>query len=737
MGFTKAPDHTFPTGRVRTPFVLQMEMVECGAASLAILLGYWGRIVPLADLRRDCGVSRDGSNAANVVRAARAYGLKAKGFRKDLSGLKDLAYPYIVFWNFNHFLVVEGYRKGMVYLNDPATGPRRVTVEEFDESYTGVALVMEPGPDFRRGGRKQNTAASLWSRLRGSVGAVSWCALAALLMVIPGLIVPALTQVFVDQVLIQGFRDWARPVLLGMLAAVLLKALLAHLQLGMLRRLKSRLSVGMSSRFVRHLLELPAAYYGQRFSGEISSRIAANDRVAEALSGRLATTAIDLFMMVFYAVVMFQFDRVLTAIGIGFALIHFLVLRWMVRRRLDETRRLAHYAGKTAGVAVSGLQSIRTLKAAGLESDFFARWAGHLANLSNTQQALGFSNQCLGVLPPLLTGLMTTLILTAGGLRVMNGALSIGQLIGFHSMMISFLMPVNSLVGLSAVMQDLEADLNRLDDALDNPVDAEAGLEGPAPTAGPAPRPRLSGALEFRNVSFGYSPLAPPLIEDLSFTLEPGRRVALVGGSGSGKSTVAKLAAGLYPPGSGEILFDGRPRASIAREVLANSVAMVEQEILMFEGSVKDNLTLWDPTAPESHMLAAARDARVHGVIAAWPNGYEEELLEGAANMSGGEKQRLEIARALVNNPSLLILDEATSALDAQTEQVIDQNLRRRGCSCLIVAHRLSTIRDCDQILVLRGGKVVQRGAHEQLLSEGGEYARLLSADDSALLEVS
>jgi ATP-binding cassette, subfamily C, bacterial len=408
------------------------------------------------------------------------------------------------------------------------------------------------------------------------------------------------------------------------------------------------------------------------------------------------------------------------------------VLRWMVRRRLDETRRLAHYAGKTAGVAVSGLQSIRTLKAAGLESDFFARWAGHFANLSNTQQALGLSNQCLGVLPPLLSGLMTNLILTAGGLRVMNGALSIGQLIGFHSMMTSFLMPVNSLVGLSATMQDLEADLNRLDDALDNPVDAEAAPAGPAQTP-----PRLSGTLEFRNVSFGYSPLAPPLIEDLSFTLEPGRRIALVGGSGSGKSTVAKLAAGLYPPASGEILFDGQPRAAIAREVLANSVAMVEQEILMFEGSVKDNLTLWDPTVPESHMLAGARDALVHSVIAAWPQGYEEELLEGAANMSGGEKQRLEIARALVNNPSLVILDEATSALDAQTEQVIDQNLRRRGCACLIVAHRLSTIRDCDQILVLRGGKVVQRGAHEELLSEGGEYARLLSADDSALLEVS
>jgi NHLM bacteriocin system ABC transporter peptidase/ATP-binding protein len=708
-----------------------MEMVECGAASLAMVLGYWGRIVPLAQLRRDCAVSRDGSNASNILRAARAYGLKAKGFRKDLNALKDLAYPYIVFWNFNHFLVVEGYRKGMVYVNDPASGPRKVTLEEFDEAYTGVVLVMEPGPDFQPGGAKPSSAASLWRRLRASTGAVSLCALAALLLVIPGLVVPALTQVFVDQVLVQGFRDWARPIILGMLAAALLRAFLTHLQLGLLRRLKTRLSVAMSSRFVWRLLQLPAAYYGQRYAGEISNRIALNDRVADVLSGRLATTVIDLFMMAFYAAVLFQFDRVLTGMGMGFALTHFLVLRGIVRRRLEDTHRLGHAAAKTSGAGVAGLQSIRTLKAAGRESDFFAKWAGHFANLTNTQQELGLSNQYLGVLPPFLTGLMTMLILVAGGLRVMNGALSIGQLIAFHSMMASFLLPVNHLVSLSAVMQELEADLNRLDDALNNVVDP-AGGEGPARAGGPAPLP--AGRLEFRNVSFGYSPLAPPLIENLSFHLEPGRRLALVGGSGSGKSTVAKLAAGVYQPTSGEILFDGRPRSAIPREVLASSVAMVEQDILMFEGSVADNLTLWDPTAPQSSIAAACRDARIEEVIAGWPRGYQEDLLEGAANMSGGEKQRLEIARALVNNPSLLILDEATSALDAETERIIDQNLRRRGCSCLIVAHRLSTIRDCDEILVLRNGELAQRGRHQELLREGGEYARLLSGDP---LEVS
>ena len=737
MGST---EQILPSGRVRTPLVLQMEAVECGAAALAIVLGYHGRVVPLAQLRKDCGVSRDGSKASNLLWAARAYGLNAKGFQRETRELKDLAYPYIVFWNFNHFLVVEGCRKGMVYVNDPASGPRRITVEEFDECYTGVVLVMEPGPGFHRGGRKTGLAGSIWERVKGSLGAVSLCGLAALFMVIPGLVAPVLTQVFVDQVLVQGFRDWARPVILGMIAAALLKTLLTHIQLGLLRKTRIRLAVGMSSRFVWHLLQLPAAYYGQRYAGEVSDRIALNDRVADVLSGRLATTAIDLLMMVFYAAVMIQFDRVLTALGMGFAVINFLVLQSIVRKQVEGTYRLAYYTGKVAGVAVSGLQSIRTIKSTGLESDFFARWAGHFARLTNEQQALGLSNQYLGVLPPFLTSLMSTLILVAGGFRVMNGALSLGQLIGLHSMMASFLLPVNNLVGLSAVVQSLEADLSRLDDALHNEVDPAVSPPVAASTDGMQPATaasavRLQGRLEFRNVSFGYSPLTEPLIENLSFTLNPGRRIALMGASGSGKSTAARLAAGLYPPNSGEILFDGQPRSALPREVLVNSLAMVEQDVLMFEGAVKDNLTLWDSTAPEENVTAACRDAVIHDVIASWPDGYQSDLLEGAANMSGGEKQRLEIARSLVNNPSILILDEATSSLDAETERIVDQNLRRRGCSCLIVAHRLSTIRDCDEILVLREGKVLQRGSHDDLMREGGEYARLLAVEGAVTQE--
>lgn len=723
MAFTEGtPEQVaLPKGRVSTPTILQMEAVECGAAALAIILHHYGKLVALAQLRKDCGVSRDGSKASNILIAARAYGLQAKGFKKDIADLGDLRYPYIVFWNFNHFVVVEGCRNGMVYLNDPATGPRRVSLEEFDEAYTGVVLAMEPGPSFKPGGRKPSVVVSLKHRLHGSAGAVAICAFAALLLVIPGLIAPTLIQVFIDKVLVQQFRDWAKPIIIGMLLTALLRGYLTALQAGMLRRLDIKLSVAMSSRFIWHLLHLPASYYAQRYSGELSNRIYLNDKVAQVLSSRLATTLIDVVMMIFYFGVMIQFDVVLTAIGVSFALLNFLLLRSIARKRRDSNYRLAHYAGKAAAVAVSGLQSIRTIKASALESDFFERWAGHFAKLTNARQELGLANQYLALLPPFLTGLMTLLILITGGLRVMHGMLTIGQLVAFQSLMISFLLPVNNLVALGSVMQELEGDLSRLDDVLLNPMDSDGPSKDIAQTS------RLSGQLELRGVSFGYNPLTPPLIENLSLTVRPGQRVAFVGASGSGKSTLAKLVAGLYEPTGGEILFDGRPRSSLPRELITNSLGMIEQDILMFGGSVKDNLTLWDSSAPDSRILSACQDAMVHDVIAALPDGYRGQLLEGAANMSGGQRQRLEIARVLVNDPSILVMDEATSALDADTENVIGQNIRRRGCTCVIVAHRLSTIRDCDEIIVLRYGAVVQRGSHDELISQDGEYARLLS----------
>jgi ATP-binding cassette, subfamily C, bacterial len=728
--------------RVKTPTLLQMEAVECGAAALGIILGYYGRIVPLAELRVGCGVSRDGSKASNILKAARRYGLEAKGYKKSLQSVQELRPPLIVFWNFNHFLVVEGFSKDWVFLNDPATGPRRVTLQEFDESYTGVVLVIEPEPNFKKGGRKPSIVTALWRRLQSSLPALIYCIVTGFLLVIPGLAVPVFSQVFVDNILLGNRSDWLRPLILGMTVTAVLQGMLTLLQLRYLRQLKIKLAVGMSSQFLWHTLRLPAKFYAQRFAGEISNRVQLNDRVADVLSGQLATTVINSVMVIFYALVMFTYDGILTSIGIFFALVNVLTLRWVARQRVDGYLRLAADQGKAAGVAIAGLQSIETLKASATESDFFARWAGYYAKAVNGQQELGVTNQVLGVLPPLLTSLTSMLILVVGGLRVMNGNLSIGMLVAFQSLMLSFQKPVNELVSFSSTLQELDGDLNRLDDVLDNPIDPELEIRGNIEQENEdsgshwqfsTPTYRLQGYVELRNVTFGYSHIEEPLIENFSFRLKPGQRVAFVGGSGSGKSTLAKLVTGLYQPWSGEILFDGIPKQQIPRAVMTNSLAVVEQEIFLFAGTVRDNLTLWDKTIPISGLVRACQDAVIHDVIQLLPGGYEGELMEAGANLSGGQRQRLEIARALVNDPAILVMDEATSALDAETEKMIDQNLRRRGCTCVIVAHRLSTIRDCDEIIVLERGKVVQRGTHEELWEQGGVYGKLISSSGGAL----
>ncbi|BDI19755.1 NHLP family bacteriocin export ABC transporter peptidase/permease/ATPase [Nostoc cf. commune SO-36] len=722
-----------PGKRVKTPTLLQMEAVECGAAALGIILGYYGRIVPLSELRGECGVSRDGSKASNVLKAARSYGLLAKGFKKELDQLPDLSPPYIVFWNFNHFLVVEGFSSSWVYLNDPATGPRKVSRQEFDEGYTGVVLVIEPGAEFEKGGRKPSLILSLWSRLKGATGVLIYCLLAGFLLTLVGLAVPVFSQVFVDEILVQGRQHWLRPLLLAMAIAAVLQGVLTLLRLRYLRRLKVKLSVGMSSRFLWHILHLPVNFYAQRFAGEISNRTSLNDQVADVLSGRLATTVIDAVMVIFYALLMLQYDWVLTLVVASFATVNVLTLQWISRQRVDANQRLIQEYGKAAGASIAALQSIETLKASGLESDFFSRWSGYYTKAINSQQELGVTNQTFSILPTLLSSLSSMALLIVGGLRVMDGHLSIGMLIAFQGLMQSFLLPVNNLVSFGSTLQEMEGNLIRLDDVLDNPIDEAGGAGEEKISLFPSsPLPRLQGYIELENVTFGYSRLDPPLIENFSLSVKPGQRVALVGGSGSGKSTIAKLVSGLYEPWEGEICFDGQPRKQIPQSILTNSVALVEQDILMFGGTVRENLTLWDTTVPDKNLVRASKDAAIDDVIFSMSGGFDAELIEGAANLSGGQRQRLEIARALVNNPSILIMDEATSALDSETEKIIDQNLRRRGCTCLIVAHRLSTIRDCDEIIVLERGKVVQRGTHEELWQVEGVYSRLISSEEGA-----
>ncbi|MGG6295598.1 NHLP family bacteriocin export ABC transporter peptidase/permease/ATPase subunit [Leptolyngbya sp. AN02str] len=722
-------------GRIRrTPTILQMEAVECGAASLGMILGYHRAIVSLAELRQACGISRDGSKASNLLNAARSYGLHAKGFKADLAALQQLPCPYIVFWNFNHFLVVQGFHRQRVYLNDPAMGPRTVSLAEFSEAFTGVVLTFEPKPEFQTGGKKPSMIRALGDRLQGSVSSLIFCVIVGFLLVLPGLAMPAFSQVFVDQILIQGRDDWLRPLVLAMAFTATLTGLLTRLQLQLLRRLRIKLSMKMSSRFLWHLLYLPVSFYDQRFSGEISSRIQLNDRLANLLSGQLATTVISCVMVSFYGIVMWQYDSVLTLIGFAFVTINLLALQMVGRLRADTNLRLMQEQGKVSGVAIAGLQSMETLKASGLESDFFTRWAGYYAKFLNARQDMDGLSQRLSTLPTLLSSLSAMLLVVVGGLRVMDGHLSIGMLVAFQSLIQQFMQPVNQLIRLGGDFQELDGTLNRLDDVLQNPTDPLV-KQHPSTTELPPDyaQPKLEGYVEIRNLTFGYSRTAPPLIENFNLSLKPGQRVALVGGSGSGKSTLGKLVCGLYEPWSGDILLDGRSRSQISRPVLTNSLAMIEQDVLLFAGSVRDNLTLWDTTLSDHQLIQACRDAAVHDIILSLPGGYGAELAEGATNLSGGQRQRLEIARALVSNPSILVMDEATSALDTETERTIDYNLRLRGCTCLIVAHRLSTIRDCDEIIVLERGKVVQRGNHDALKAMDGHYLQLIRSEGESI----
>jgi NHLM bacteriocin system ABC transporter peptidase/ATP-binding protein len=716
----------FAAKRQRTPTVIQQEAVECGAAALGIVLGYYGRIVPLEELRMACGVSRDGVKAANVLKAARTYGLEATGMRSETSGLAKSPLPAIVFWNFNHYLVVEGAGPRGVWLNDPAVGPRRVSWKEFEESFTGIVLELSPGPEFKPGGTRTRLVSALASRLSNAsaTAPLALCFIAGLALAIPGLVVPALLKVFTDLVLGQGERHLVVPLVLGLLAAAVAQAGLTWLQQTVLVRLSTKLSLSMSTRFVQHLLRLPVGFFLQRYAGHLVARVALNDIVAGLLSSQLTTTLLSLVSGAVYAVAMLVIDPLLGAVAIALGAANFVAVRAVSRRRRDVNVVLVSETAKLDGVSFAGIQAIETIKASGSEDDFFARWSGQQAKVVNGGQQLGVATQALATVPTLLAALSSAAIVTLGALRVLDGTLSLGSLLALQFLAIEFTVPIQSLITLGESLQEAEGNLASLDDVLRYPVQKSSGSvpldEGPT---------RLSGRLELDGVSFGYSPLSPPLIDRLSLVVEPGHRVAIVGPTASGKSTVARLAAGLYRPWSGRVLLDGIPRDELAPDVVAAGVSLVDQEINLFEASMRENISLWDPTISEQAIIGAARDASIDDDITRRTGAYDRRVEEGARDWSGGQRQRLEIARALAIDPALVILDEATSALDPIIEREIDEALRARGCACLIIAHRLSTIRDADEIIVLDHGRVVQRGRHEELMVEGGLYAELVTTD--------
>lgn len=706
----------------RTSPVLQMEASECGATSLGIVLAWFGRHESPASLRRACGVSRDGAKATHILTAARSFGLTASAFRcepEQLRRWKDC--PFIVHWKFNHFLVVEGFGRDKVFLNDPAFGRRTVSTEEFDVSFTGIALIFSKGPDFRKTGRPYLVLRGLARRLRGHAFAILFVFLGTLALVPPDMLGLTLPKVFVDSVLIGGAVAWRRMLLLAMFAVAVVLAALTFQQQRNLLRIETRLAVESSSRFFWRVLRLPMDFFSHRYAGEIGYRVYANDRVTGLIAGELAANLVNVITAGICVSLMLLYDVRLTALSLGLALLNLGVLKFMRRRRSEISLRLTQERGRLNGFTTGGLLAIESVKALGGESVFFQRWAGYHAKSANAEQDLQFASQVLAVVPALLGAINVALVLSAGALRMMDGLLTAGMLLAFLAILQSFLTPVSRLMSLGGTMQEIGGDLQRLDDVMEYPLDASVARPELASAE------RLIGRVELRNVTFGYCRLERPLIEDLSLTIPAGSRIAFAGSSGSGKSTIARLLCGLHQPWSGEILFDGRPAGTIPRDILTNSIALVDQDVVLFEGTVAENIGLWDSSLTEETIMQAARDAAIHEDIVNGLGGYQARLDEMGRNLSGGQRQRIEIARALVQEPRILVLDEAASALDPITEKRLTDNLKRRGCTCIIVAHRLSTIRDCDHIAVLENGRIVEQGGHRELLLKGGAYARLLA----------
>jgi NHLM bacteriocin system ABC transporter peptidase/ATP-binding protein len=703
---------------------MQMEALECGAASLCMVLAYYGKWLPLEQVRADCGVSRDGSSAKNVVKAARTYGLKAEGFRMEPPALRDITFPAIIHWNFNHFVVLNGFRKNRAVLNDPARGTVEVEAEEFDKSFTGIVLRFEKTEAFLPEGKPRSVWGFAGKRLRGTGDAFAFVILTGVLTAAIGMVTPLFSKVFMDNILSGKNPEWLTPFITAMLLTLVFQFAVGAIQGVYWLKIEGKLATTANASFMWHVLRLPVEFFSQRFAGDIASRQASNESIASTLIGQLAPIFMNILLLIFYLAAMLRYSVTLSVVGIAAAVANMLVLRFVSKKRVNGSRVVQRDGGKLAGVTVAGFEMMETIKASGAENGFFERWAGYFAKQGNAQVAFARANRFYGAIPPLLQQIANIGVLMIGVYLILDGEFTIGMLMAFQGFLASFLAPVNQLAGVGQAFIEMRSQMERVEDVMNYKPDVPDG-EGIA--AGEAEMRKLTGEIEIGHVTFGYNRLSPPLIEDFSLLLRPGESVAFVGGSGSGKSTLARLISGLYGPWSGEIRFEGLTKDEISRGVLTGSLAVVDQDIVLFEDTILNNLAMWDGSIDEAAVIAACKDAQIHEDIMGRDGGYSHVVREGGKNFSGGQRQRFEIARALAQEPSVIILDEATSALDATTEQLIMEAIKARGITLIIIAHRLSTIRDCNEIIVLDKGKVAERGRHEELLKAGGKYAALIS----------
>lgn len=699
----------------KVPVVMQMETVECGAAALSMLLAYHGKWLSIEQLRTDCGVSRDGSNARNIVLAARHHGMDAHGWQADIDHLPSLA-PAIIHWNHNHFVVFKGFHRGMAFINDPAIGSMAVSMKDFQRSYTGVAITSVPGDDFKPQGHQTSILHYVRENIRGAKDAFIFTLLMGILMSFAGMVYPLFSQVFLDSIITGKNDEWTVPFFVGIACLVVFNFLLALLDNVYGRRFAGSMSLKGNTRFLWHALNLPIEFFTQRYVGDIVQRQSLNEHITTTLVRILAPYAVNVALLLVYIVVMAQYSVLLTIVGISVVALNIYTVAAERELRTNLARALEQSEGKFYGITMSCVDNIESIKAAGAERGFFEFWAGTFARRNNQEVAF----QKRPFWPFVFGHFANSFILILGAALILNGQFSIGMLMAFQGFMAEFMKPAMGLMQGSTTVLEMRSQMERIDDVMAYPAEQTGKGESPAHNA------KLGGMIEMKNVTFGYSLSAAPLIRDFSMTLHPGKSVAIVGASGCGKSTIAKLLTGLYQPWSGEILFDGRDSHDISRDEFVNSVACIDQNVVLFDDTIAENIKMWDHSIEDFTMTMACIDAGIRDDIISRPRGFNTRLVKGGGNFSGGQRQRFEIATALAREPVILILDEATSALDTVMESEVMQSIRQCGASTIVIAHRLSTIRDCDEIIVMDKGRIVQRGTHDELMAQGGRYEELI-----------
>lgn len=714
-------------GRHKVPVIMQMESTECGAASLAMILAYYGKWLPLGQVRYDCGVSRDGSSLLNVSKAAKNYGLLTQAYSiADPDDLKKITLPCIVHWDFAHFVVVTGISRDRIFINDPAQGKIKISKKEADTSLTGVVLTFAPGPKFKRGGHRASIASFTKERLQGAKEALLFAFITGIIIALAGVAAQIFTQVFMDDILTHRNPEWFPLFMILFGCLFLVQTVIQLLSDIYSRAFRMKLSIIGNSSFLRHLLKLPMRFFEQHVPGDLLMRQGSAATVASILVGELASVVTNVALLVIYLFFMMRYNLVLTGIAALSTVLNLLMTRFVAEKQVNLIRVSERRRGHLMSRTMSGLRDIESVKAAGAEKEFFRRWSNTYAASYNSDVSTNKTVAYLGTLPALLISISNTIVLGLGAWYIIAGEMTVGMLMAFQGIMASFTGSSGSIVGTFNSLLTLRADMERMEDVYR--ADPDFALER-SNTEDLLHTGKLGGRLELRNVSFGYNKLDPPLVDDFNLKVESGRSVALVGPTGCGKSTIANIIAGINQAWSGEVLYDGLPLGRIDRSTFVNSVAVVSQGHFIFSGTVADNIKMWDGTIEDFAMILACYQAQIHKDIASRPKAYESAINEGGSNFSTGQLQRMEIAAALVREPIILILDEATSALDARTESLVMSTIKEMGITLVIVAHRLSTVRDCDEIIVMEKGKAIERGNHDELMALKGRYYDLMSVN--------